>query len=479
MKNNQSAVSGVFWKALEQYGVMGIQFVLQIILARILDPEVYGIIAIVLVFVSLSNVFMQAGFSTALIQKKYIDDEDISSVLYFSLVIASVLYIVLFIASPFIANFFNMHELCALIRVMAICLFPGSFCSIQNAILSRTINFKAVFVASIVSVILSGLIGIGLAYFGFGVWAIAIQHLLYSCILMIAQYLLIRWKPVLTFDFKRLKSFLTFSWKVLATNLVNEFFVELRSLAIGKYYSGADLSFFNRGKQFPFLLMKSVNGSLQAVLLPKMSKLQEDKTAQHIIMHRAISISSYVMFPILTILALSASDMVRWMLTEKWLPCVIYIQLHCLYFASWPLETTNIQVMYAVGRSGMVLKMETARKILDLILLLMTVRYGVIAIAIGAVVTGIISVPLYLIPSQRIVGYKIRWQIKDVASPLGLTLIMAFVVWLIGLINLPSFISFSLQWGVGIVVYITLSVVTRNDQFQYIKNVLKSLVYNK
>lgn len=476
MHKVQSAISGVFWKTLEQYGVMGIQFILQIILARILDPEVYGIIAIVLVFTALSNVFIKAGFSTALIQKKIIDDIDTSSVLYFSLGIAAVLYTVLFFTSPVIANYFNMPDLRSLIRVMAICFFPGAICSIQNSLLSRFINFKAVFIASISAVFLSGSIGIALAYLGFGVWALAFQQLLYHFSLMFAQYFQIRWKPLFSFEYSRLKSFLSFGWKVLATNLVNEFFVEIRSIAIGRYYSGADLSFFNRGKQFPFLFMKSINGSLQAVLLPKMVQFQDDKVAQHSIMHRTISVSSYVMFPILAILALSASDMVSWMLTDKWLPCVVYIQLHCLYFATWPIETTNLQALYAVGRSDMVLKMESIRKVIDFILLVLTLKYGVVAIAIGSVVAGIVSVPFYIIPTDRIVGYNIRWQLRDMASPIILTLIMAVIVWYIGSINLPHFVSFCLQWVIGILVYISLSILICNSQLNYIKDIIVSLI---
>lgn len=470
----QSAVKGMFWKTLEQYGVMGFQFVIQIILARIIEPQIYGIIAVVIVFIALSNVFIQSGFSIALVQSKKIEEDDVSSVFCFSLIIASVFYIVLFFFAPIISTFFKISELTSLVRVMAIGLFPGVYSSIQNALLRREINFKAVFVSSLLSVVLSGAIGILLALFDFGVWALVIQYLLYTFSVVITQYLQIKWKPKIILNIKKLRKFYSFGWKVLVTNLINELFVEMRSIVIGRFYTGADLSFFSRGKQFPSLLMQSVNGSLQAVLLPKMAKLQDDTKTQYEIMHKTLSVSSYIMFPLLMILALSSTSMVSWMLTDKWLPCVIYIQLHCLYFATWPITTTNNQALLAIGKSGVVLKVEAIRKMIDATLLLLTIKYGVVAIAIGAVATGIISLPIYLIPSQNAIGYRISWQINDVSQPFMLTLVMGIAVWSVGKLAIGAFSLFCLQWTIGLLVYIGLSVITKNRQLKYVINVVKS-----
>lgn len=470
----KSAVNGIIWKTMEQYGVLGIQFVLQVILARILEPSAYGVIAIVSVFIALSNVFIQNGFSVALVQRKNIDIEDISSVFFFSLIIAAILYSVLFFSSPFIARFFNMPELRSLLRVMSLCLFPQAYSSIQNALLRRQINFKAVFISSIVSVSISGLIAIVAANKGFGVWALAIQQMIYSGLVVITQFYLIRWRPVLSLNLKKMLSFFSFGWKVLVSSLVDELFTEIRSLIIGKFYSSSDLSFFNRGKQYPNLLMRSLNGSLQAVLLPKLSQQQNNASLQHGIIHKSLSVSAYVMFPILTLLAASATPLVTWMLTEKWLPCVIYIQLHCLYYATWPITTTNIQALFAIGKSGVVMTAEILRKVFDIIVLLLTIKYGVIAIAIGAVAVGLFSIPIYVYPSQKYVGYKITWQIKDIAAPVFLSIVAGCVAMLFTSFDWNPFFLFCVQICVGLVLYVSLSWIFNVQALKYLISIFKS-----
>lgn len=475
-KRENSAVNGMLWKTLEQYGVLGIQFVLQVIIARILDPAAYGVIAIVTVFIALSNVFIQNGFSVALVQRKQIDEEDISSVFHFSMAIAVFFYLLIFFSSPFIASFFDMSDLDLLLKVMAICLFPQTYSSIQNALLRRKINFKAVFVSSMTSVGVSGAIAIVAAHMGLGVWALALQQIIYSFLVVATQFFLLRWIPTFTLNINKVLSFFSFGWKVLVTSLVDELFTELRSLVIGKYYSSSDLSYFNRGKQYPNLLMRSLNGSLQAVLLPKLSKQQEDTSAQHSIIRRSISVSAYVMFPLLTLLAVSATPMVTWMLTEKWLPCVIFIQLHCVYYATWPITTTNIQALYAIGKSEVVLKAEIFRKTVDLIVLLATIKYGVIAIAIGAVLVSIISIPIYVIPSQKYVKYKVRWQINDIMAPLMMSVAMGTIVYFVRYLNCNSFVIFCIQISTGFFLYITMSHIFKVGAYNQIKSVIKGLI---
>lgn len=474
-KKSNSAIEGFIWKALEQYGILGIQFIIQVIIARILEPHAYGTIAIVTVFIAISNVFIQNGFSVALVQRREINKEDISSVFQFSIIIAIVFYSIIFFTSRHIATYFSMPELKELLRVMSICLFPQTYSSIQNALLRRLINFKAVFISSILSVGISGIAAIIAAYKGMGVWALVLQQILYSFLVVIAQSYQIKWFPLLRLNLKKSFSYLSFGWKVLAASLVSEIFSEIRNLAIGKYYSSADLSFFNRGKQYPNLLMKSVNGSLQAVLLPKLASNQDRKKTQHDIIHKSISTSAYLMFPLLTLLAVSATPMVTWMLTEKWLPCVVYIQLHCLYYATWPITTTNAQTLYSIGRSDIVLKAEFLRKIIDLTILFLTIKLGVVAITIGAVLVSILSVPIYIYPSQKHLDYKILRQIKDITAPVILSGVMGCIVYSINFFHWNAFLIFSTQIILGLTIYIVLSYTFKVRAFIYVIKILKDL----
>lgn len=463
---------------MEQYGVMGMQFILQLILARILEPEVYGVVAIVMLFIAFSNVFIQKGFSTALVQRKEINKEDISSVFFVSLAIAAILYGIIFISAPAISRFFNMPELGGLLRIMCLGLFPGAYSSIQTALLSRDINFKVVFFSSITSVCLSGGVAIWMAYKGAGVWALAIQQLLYSFLVVIAQFYQCRWKPLLHCNFKRVKKFLSFGWKVLVADFINEVFVEIRTLVIGKMYTSADLSFYNRGRQFPYLIMNSINGSLQAVLLPRFSSIQEEKEQISPLLRVAISTSYYVLAPVLVLLACCADPLVRVLLTDKWLPCVPYLQLYCIYYASWPFTLSCSQAIFAIGRSDIILKIESIRKVLDIVVLLISIQYGVFWIAAGSVLVEILSMPLYISPIRKNVYFSLKKQLLELLPIFILCCIIGILTIVVERIGLRPIFTLLVQISVAIFVYVSLSFMFRVKAGQFIWNKAKTGMIN-
>lgn len=472
------AVSGMIWKSLEQYGVLFIQFVVQIVLARIIAPEAYGVIAIVSIFIGLANVFVQKGFSIALVQKKDIDENDLSTVFYFSLIIAAILYVVIFISAPFIAVFFHSEQLVPLLRVISVTLFTGAFCSIQNAILQRNIHYKEVFISSVIAIGVSGGIAIVLALQGFGVWALALQQILYSVLTAIALFCFVKWLPKCIFNIESLKSVYSFGWKVLAVGLLDELFGELRSLVIGRKYDSASLSFYSRGRQLPNLLMKSVNGALQSVLLPLMSSVQENKQLVGQLIKQSISVSTYILYPILVWLAITAPSVVSILLTDKWLPCVVFIQIHCLYYAAWPLATPNQQALYSMGKSGTMMKIEMVRKPLDVIVLLVSASMGLVPIAIGAVLIEWFSLPVYVYLCSRETGYSIFKQIRDISPVIISTAIIGFVMFLLGKIESNPFVILTIQTTVGGVIYYILSRLFRIDALQYLHTKVKSLLHH-
>lgn len=475
----KSATNGFVWKTMERYGVLGIQFVLQLVLARILEPEVYGVVAIVLMFISFSNVFIQKGFNIALVQRKQVDDNDVSSVFWFSLIIASFFYSVIFLFAPLIAGFFNEQSLTGLLRVMSLSLFPGVYSSIQEAILRRNINFKVVFFASILSVGISGGVAIWLAYKGFGVWTLAVQQLLYSILVVLLQYYQCRWQPKLYFSIQRIRYFWTFGWKVLITSLVDEIFVELRTLVIGKFYAKTDLSFYNRGRQFPNLLINSINGSLQSVLLPRFSSIQDDKKSMGELLQKCVSTTYFVLLPLLVLLGCTAEQFVPLILTRKWMPCVPFLQLFCVYYACYPICTSCAQVLLAKGRSDIVMKVEITRKILDITVLIISFSFGAYYIALGAVAVEVLSVPLYVLPVLKQVDYSFKSQIVELFPVFMFSSVIAVISLSLAKLNIPLFLILMLQCGISITFYICLCWIFKCKAQQYFIEYFRQVVHFK
>lgn len=470
------AVSGMIWKSLEQYGVLFIQFVVQIVLARIISPEAYGVIAIVSIFIGLANVFVQKGFSIALVQKKEIDEKDLSTVFYFSLLIAAVIYAIIFFTAPAIAIFFHSEQLVPLLRVISITLFTGAFSSIQNAILQRNIHYKEVFIASVVSIGVSGLVAIYFANKGYGVWALAIQQVLFSILNAITLFLYVRWKPLIVFSVNSLKSVYSFGWKVLAVGLLDELFGQLRTLVIGRKYDSASLSFYSRGRQLPNLLMQSTNGALQSVLLPLMSSVQDSYQQVGQLIKRSLTVSTFVLYPVLIWFAITAPSVVSLLLTDKWLPCVVFVQLHCLYYAAWPLATPNQQALYSLGKSGAIVKIEMVRKPLDVIVLFLSASHGLVPIAIGAVAVEWISLPAYVYMSSKETKYGFFSQIKDVLPIVVASLLAGLGMYLIGKLSCAPLLKLSMQSVIGVLVYWALARLFKIEALDYLKEKIRSIL---
>ncbi len=475
----RSAAKGFFWKAMEQFSVLGIQFILQLVLARILEPEVYGDLAILLILVSFANVFVQSGFGTALVQKKKLADNDISSVFAVSVTIAAFFYGVIYISAPFISAFFNRPQLAPLLRVLTLILFPYAYNAIQVSILRRELRFKELFASSIISLLISGGISIWLAIEGWGIWTLVIQQLLYSLLISVSLSFIVKWIPRFLFSFKSIKPLFNFGSKVFLTTLVDDIYANLRTIVIGRFYTPQALAFFNRGKSFPDIIVRSINGSLQAVLLPVLSKSQDNIDERVRLLAQTIKVCSFLVFPALAILAGCAPALISVLITDKWLPAVPYLQIFCLFFLGWPITSSNVQALYAVGKSGIVLKLEIARKLMDTTALILSMFYGPLAIAWGASIVGLLSIPLYLVPIQKHVSYKILNQIKDIAPCFILSGIVFIILFLLNGIDMNNIAKLSLQIILGISIYLALAYIFKFEALALARTYFKVLVKNE
>jgi O-antigen/teichoic acid export membrane protein len=479
-KNTKSKIlSSLFWKLMERGGTQGIQFIVQIVLARLLLPEDYGLIALVTIFIIIANVFVQSGFSTALIQKKKANEVDFSSVFYLSLFVAGLLYMILFFAAPFISKFYDQPQLIQVLRILSITLFFGAFNSIQNAIISREMQFKKLFFSSLGAIVVSGTVGIAMAYKGFGVWALVGQQITNQFMITVILWFTVKWRPKLLFSFERVKSLFSFGWKLLVSSLIDTLYMNLRSLIIGKIYTPDMLGYFNRGKQFPQLIVANINGSIQSVMFPALASQQEDRKRVKDMVRRSIVTSSFIVFPMMVGLAVVAEPLVKLLLTDKWLPCVPFLQIFCMSYALWPIHTANLQAINALGRSDIFLKLEIIKKIIGLSILGVTIFYGVYAIALGGILSGLIGTVVNAYPNKKLLDYSYKEQWKDIIPSLLLSLVMGAVVYCMNFIGLDIWKILPMKIVIGSILYIVMAKLFKLECYTYLITTLKDIIRNR
>ena len=482
MSNEKSISKGLFWKLLERFGVLGTQFVLQIVLARLLDPGHYGVLSIMLIFTSLANVFVQHGLNTALIQNKDVSEEDYSSVFWISIGIESILYAIIFATAPLIADFYNMPDIVAPLRVLALMLFPGALNSVQLAKVSREMKFRKVFVSNLAAILISGGVGIAIALLGGGLWALVAQSVLNVFIACIVMRFTSKLKLHFKCNLSRVRVLVKFGWKILVSSLIDVLYQDLRSLVIGKKYDDDTLGYYSRGKQFPQFIINGINGAVQSVMLPALSSNQDQKSKVKGMMRTSITLSSYIIFPIMAGLAAVATPLVSVILTDKWLPSVPYMQMYCFTLAFYPIHTCNLQAINAMGRSDMYLKLEIIKKAYGIAALIIAVVFfdSPIAIAMTGVVTGIIGCFVNAFPNKKLVGYSYVEQIKDILPSFILSVVMLGAVLGVGyLVDLHPVLELIIQVPTGVIVYVLLSLIFRVRPFRMLINNIKGLLKRK
>ena len=471
---NRNILSNFLWRFAERCGAQLVSFVVSIVLARILSPEDYGTIALVTVFTAILQVFVDSGLSTALIQKKDADELDFSSVFYFNFSMCLVLYAGMFIAAPYIAIFYEDMALTFIIRVLSLTIVISGVKGIQQAYVSRNMLFKRFFFSTIGGTIFSAILGIGLAYAGYGVWALVVQQLSNTMIDTLILWITVKWKPKKEFSWKRLRTLFSYGWKLLVSSLLDTVYNNLRNLIIGKMYSSSDLAYYNQGDKFPKIIVTNINTSIDSVLLPTMSNEQDDRNRIKSMTRRAIKTSTYVMAPLMMGLAFCAEPIVRIVLTDKWLPCVPFLRLFCISYMFWPVHTANLNAIKAVGRSDWFLKLEIIKMVVGLAFLLSSMGFGVMAMAYSLLLNSILSQVINSWPNRKLLGYGYLEQVRDFAPGILLAVGMGVCVYFIDFLPLPIIITLVIQIIVGAVIYIGASAILKLEEFEYLLGMVKS-----
>jgi O-antigen/teichoic acid export membrane protein len=467
-KADKNLISSAFmWKFLERVGVYAVQFILQIILARLLTPEHYGMLSIMVIFTTFGNVFVQRGFSTALIQNQNVVEDDYSSVFWISLIIAIVLYLMIFITAPAIATYFNMQVIVKPFRILALMLIPGALNSVQVAKVSKEMNFRILFLGNIIGIVISGIVGIVIAIMGGGVWALVIQTLLNVMIVCITMHIISDLRFKFVFNFKRIKMLFSFGWKLLVSSIIDTLYQDLSSLVIGKRYSSRVLGFYEKGKQFPQVIISVVNTTIQTVMLPAMAVEQDNIVRVKGMMRNSIIFSSYIIFPLMSGLAGVANPLVKILLTDKWLLCVPYLQINCFIFAFWPVHSSNLQAINAMGRSDIFLRLEIIKKSYGILALTIAIVFFETPMAIAATgaITTLVSSFINAFPNKTIVNYSYIEQMKDILPQFLLSILEFICVLSITFLGLNPFITIFFQILTGVTVYLGLSYLFKLEPF--------------
>ena len=479
MADSLRTISNFIWRFAERCGAQLVTFLVSIVLARILAPEDYGTIALVTVFTTILQVFVDSGLGTALIQKKDADDLDFSSVFYFNIIVCVILYGVMFIAAPLIAEFYGDMSLTLVVRIISLTIVISGVKGIQQAYVSRYMLFKRFFFSTLGGTIFSAFLGIGMAYAGFGVWALVVQQLSNAAIDTLILWLTVKWRPKWMFSWRRLMHLLSFGWKLLVSALLDTVYNNLRNLIIGKIYSASDLAYYNQGDKFPKVIVTNINTSIDSVLLPSMSSVQDDHERVKKMTRRAIKTSTYIMAPLMMGLAFCATPIVQLILTDKWLSCVPYLRIFCFTYMFWPIHTANLNAINALGRSDLFLKLEIIKKIMGMTFLLCTMKISVMAMAYSLIVSSILSQIINSWPNRRLLHYGYAEQLKDILPAIVLAVIMGFLVSLVQLFGLNSAITLLIQIPLGALIYILGSIILRLESFEYILDMIKNFTKRK
>lgn len=468
--------SGFAWKFAERFCAQGISFVVSVILARILAPELYGTVAIIMIFIGIANVFTTGGFSLALIQKKDADEADFSTVFYCTLVVSFLLYGALWLLSPVLADFYAIPEIEQLMRVFSLSILINSYNSIQHAYVSRHMIFKKFFFSTLFGTLVSGVVGIVMALSGAGVWALVAQYLTNAVIDTLVLSFTVKWRPRLLFSGASFRRLMSFGWKCLAANLIGTIYNNLRSLLIGKFYTSADLAYYNKGKSFPDMITGNLSATVFSVLFPAIANASDNLAEVRRMSRKVMRTASYIIFPILLGLAAVADTLVALLLTEKWLDCVPFLQLACLYSIFHILTDVSLQSINAIGRSDVVLRIEFVKKPVTLAIILIALQFDVMAVGISLPAASAFSMLVNMICNGRLLSYRFRDQLMDILPSFALSAVMAVCVYLMRMLPLPLLAVLILQVAAGCAMYVALSILTKNDSFHYLKNYLTDML---
>lgn len=466
------ALSGSFWSLADNLAGSGITFLVGLVLARLLSPEEYGVIGIIMIFIAVFNSIVDSGFSNALIRKKNATDTDYNTVFFFNLLISIVLFFVLYLSANAISNYFKIPILVPVTKVMASIVIINAFTIIQRTILVKNIDFKTQTKVSLMASLVSGVVGIGMAIMGYGVWSLVGQQISRQLMNSLFLWIFNKWRPGLSFSRKSFKELFGFGWKLLVSGLIDTIWKQIYQVVIGKCYSAETLGHYTRAEQFNMIFSSNLTAVVHRVSYPALSKIQDEKERLKQAYRKIIKSTMLVTFPCMLGLAAAAEPMVRVLIGDQWLPCVPYLQIICFSGMLYPLHALNLNMLQVKGRSDVYLILEIVKKTIAVGPILLGIFINIYWMLIGSVFTGFIAYYLNGHFSGREIDYPCREQLRDIIPSFLLSMMMAVVVFLITFVKISVFVVFPLQLIIGFAMMIGLYELFKLEEYFELKKIV-------
>ena len=468
------AVKGVLWNAINTYANQGLAFVVGIVLARLLSPSDYGLVGMTGIFFAISGVFIDSGFGSALVQKKDRNEDDYCTVFYVNLTVSIFFYIILFIIAPYIAAFFEQPLLRDLTRVSALTLIINALVSTSRNKLYVAVDFKTTTKISITTTIIAGIIAMYCAYSGYGVWTFVIQGLVSAVTSAILVFYFVKWIPKRKFSVASFKRLFGYGSKILVASLISVIYDNIYNFIIGKKFSAASLGQYTRANQYASFAGNTTASILQSVAFPILSEVQDDLPRLLKAYQRYIKMVAFFVFPFLMLLCGVAKPFVVFLITEKWLPCVIFLQILCFDFMWSGIIRINLNLLYVTGRSDLVLKLEVIKKSIAFTILFVSIFFGIIGMCVGRVVYALIAFYMNTYYTKKILNYGFWTQVKEIAPSFLISTSMMAIALLISHYVTTPILSLALSLTICPIYYLSLSYLFKISSLYELRNIIKN-----
>ncbi len=475
MSLRKQATSGFVWTFAQQFGNQFIGFFVSLILARLLLPSEFGLIGMIAIFVSIGNMLVSSGLTQSLVRSSNIDEDDYSTVFYFNLVSSIIIYFIIFFLAPLVAKFYEQPIITDLLRVYCLTFIISAFAAVQQAKLTREMNFKTQAFISIPSTVTGGVVGVVLAYLGFGVWSLVWSYLTTSVVNTIQLWIYSKWSPLLVFKREKFISHFNFGYKLTLSGLLESIFNNIYLIVIGKYFSVAQVGFYTRAETMKQLPVINISTTLQKVTFPIFSSIQDDDVRLKRIYKQLMEIVIFVIAPVLIFLAILAEPTFRFLFTEKWLPAVPYFQILCITGILYPIHSYNINILNVKGRSDLVLKLEVIKKVVIIITILIAIKFGILALLYGQILTSIVAFIINTHYTGKLIDYNAIEQSKDILPAIGIAMVSGALIYSFDTFIIHDFNDiFRIIIGgiLGILSYVLFAYVLKFDSLTNIKSLI-------
>ena len=472
-------IKGVGWSAADALLGQGVTFIVGLVLARLLSPDEYGLIGICLIFTTVLNGIVDSGFSNALIRKKEVTDEDYNTMFTTNMAISVVLYVLLFISAPLVSNFFHRIELTALVRVTGLILFFNALSITQVTILTKNIDFKTKTKASLVSAIISGVIGIVMAFMGYGVWSLVAQQLSKQLLYTLCLWVLNKWWPKFTFYNDSFKYMWGFGWKLLASGILNNVWNQLYQVVIGRCYTSSTLGHYTRANEYASIFSSNLTLIVQRVSYPVLAEIQDDKERMVQGYRKVIKITMFVTAVCMISLGAVSEPLIYTLIGTKWQEAATYLPLICISMSLYPLHAINLNILQVLGRSDIFLYLEILKKIVGIVPIVIGIFCGIYYMLLTSILTGVISLYLNTWYTGKTLNYSFWKQLRDIAPSYFTALVIALAVYFLKYLSLPYYVVLMLQIIVGLVACITISEIFKFDEYKELKTIVIKVVNRK